>query len=221
VTLPYTEQAINLVSSHDEMAQLTGAVNTLVRLESGRFHGKNTDVQGFISCVTSRGIALDTIRAPLVVGAGGAARAVLAGLILEGCPSARIVNRTRANAERLLEEITPHRRFTKITIVPWEEREAALADTDMLVNATQLGMRGQPELPLSLEALPQSAPVVDLIYAPLETPLLRAASARGNVAIGGLHMLIHQAVPGFEEWFGVTPVISPRLYNYLAAQIPA
>jgi shikimate dehydrogenase len=179
-------------------------------------HGDNTDALGFVGSLDqAAGEAwAGTTRAALVLGAGGAARAVAAGLLDRGVPRLLVTNRTAQRA-REVAALDPDR----IAVVPWDEREAALAGVDLLVNATSLGMAGQAPLAIDLAALPPGAIVADIVYAPLETPLLAAARARGLRAVDGLGMLLHQAVPGFERWFGVRPVVTPALRARIVADL--
>ena len=139
-------------------------------------------------------------RPVMVLGAGGAARAILHGLIEAGASKILLANRTRGRAKALAEGFGP-----PVTVIAWEDRNRALAGCGLLVNATSLGMTGKPPLDIDLAALPADAVVADIVYSPLETPLLAAARARGNRTVDGLGMLLHQAVPGFERWFGVRP----------------
>ena len=146
----------------------------------------------------------------MILGAGGAARAVVVALLDGGVPEIRIVNRTTERAERLSEDIGgPFR------VYGWAERAAALGDAALLVNTTTLGMSGQPPLELALDRLPTAAVVNDIVYSPLETPLLAAAKARGNRVVDGLGMLLHQARPGFAAWFGVEPAVTPELRRFV------
>ena len=151
-----------------------------------------------------------------VLGAGGASRAVLVALTDAGAKEIRLLNRTPERAMALARElggpIVPH---------PWEEREGALGDAALVVNTTSLGMVGQPPLDLALTRLPREALVCDIVYVPLETPLLAAAKARGNPTVGGLGMLLHQARPGFRSWFGVMPEVTAELRRAIEATIPA
>jgi shikimate dehydrogenase len=203
VTLPHKEAAFALADEHDAAAAACGAVNTLV-FSDGRIFGRNTDGYGFVANL--RAHQVDPAAGPaLILGAGGAARAIGAALAAEG---ARIVfcNRTADRAEAL-----------GGTALAWEDRAAALPDFALLVNTTSLGMVGQPELDISLDAAPPRMAVADIVYAPLETRLLAQARGRNLVAVEGLGMLLHQAVPGFAAWFGVTPVVDTALYDAMMA----
>jgi shikimate dehydrogenase len=155
-------------------------------------------------------------RPMMVLGAGGAARAILHGLIQAGAAKIILANRTATRASTLAQSLGP-----RVSVVPWEERNRALAGCGLVVNATSLGMTGRPPLSIDLSALPLDATVADIVYSPLETPLLAAAKARGNRVVDGLGMLLHQAVPGFERWFGVRPAVTPELRAHVAAHLEA
>jgi shikimate dehydrogenase len=148
----------------------------------------------------------------VVLGAGGAARAVCVGLIDAGCPEIRLVNRTPERARRLAKVIDGN-----IKGIPWDQRQDVLSDATLFVNTTTLGMDGQPALELDLNALPSDAVVNDIVYAPLETPLLASARARGLTAVDGLGMLLHQAVPAFAAWFGIVPQVTPALRAHIVS----
>ena len=217
VTVPHKEAALAAVDRASDAARRIGAVNTIVIDADGQLEGSNTDGFGFLENLAA---ALPGWRASdgaaVLLGAGGAARAVAAALADGGAPEIRLVNRTPERARRLAAEIGgPFR------IVAWSERAAALADAALLVNATTLGMAGQPPLDLALSALPGDAVVNDIVYAPLETPLLAAARARGNRVVDGLGMLLHQARPGFAAWFGVAPQVTAALRDFVLAEVAA
>lgn len=207
ITQPHKLLAMPLMDSIDPMAEKIGAINCIVRRDDGSLHGFNSDWIGYI---TSLKVAKPGWRAdegPIVVlGAGGAARAVLFGLIHEGAKEIRLLNRTLATAQELA-SIAPH----IVKAYDWEERHSALVGCAMLINSTNQGMYGQPPLDIHLDALPKTAIVSDLIYIPLETPLLEAARLRGNLTVNGLEMLLHQAVPAFESWFDIKPEVTPEL----------
>jgi shikimate dehydrogenase len=152
----------------------------------------------------------------MVLGAGGAARAILHGLLEAGAAKILLANRTEDRARALAQGFG-----SRVSLVRWEDRNRALAGCGLLVNATNLGMTAKPPLDLDLSALPNDAIVADIVYSPLETPLLTAAKARGNRIVDGLGMLLHQAVPGFERWFGVRPEVTPELRAYVAANLGA
>ena len=215
VTVPHKEAAFALASTTDAFARRTGAVNTLSFTDDGKIHGSNTDGFGFLENLRQGAPGHDLTRGPaLVLGAGGAARAILVALADAGAPEIRLTNRTRARAEGLLAELG-----VRAQVIDWGDRKAALADAILLVNTTTLGMTGAPALDLPLEELPVEALVTDIVYSPPQTPLLRAAGARGNPVVDGLGMLLHQARPGFREWFGVDPEVTEDLRKFVAADL--
>ena len=201
VTVPLKEAALALAHRASDRAAAIGAANTLT-FDDGGFHADNTDGHGFLENLRRGAPGWDPAHGPAaVLGAGGASRAVLASLLDAGVPEIRLANRTRARAEALAAAFGPH-----VAVHDWTDAGATLDGVATVVNATSLGMKGQPPLDVDLAALPLGAVVTDLVYVPLETPLLAAARARGCTAVDGLGMLLHQAVPGFERWFGATPV---------------
>jgi shikimate dehydrogenase len=204
VTLPHKEAAFRLADAATERARRLEAANTLW-IEDGRVHADNTDVAGFIANLDQE-LGAWSARTALVLGAGGAARGVVAGLLERGISRIAIANRTDGKA-RDLAIFEP----TRIEPIAWSEIPARLAEADLLVNTTSLGMRGQPPLEIDLALLHSDAIVTDIVYVPLETPLLAQAKARRLRTVDGLGMLLHQAVPGFARWFGVTPKVTPRL----------
>jgi shikimate dehydrogenase len=205
-TVPHKEALLGLVDSIAPEARRIGAVNTLVIDADGRIEGRNTDGFGFIENLRTSPGWTAAAGPAVVLGAGGAARAVLAALLDTGAPEVRLVNRTAVRAEALAAAIGG-----PIAVHPWEQAERALAGAALLVNTTTLGMTGQPPLDLDLRTLPTEALVNDIVYVPLETPLLQAARARGNRTVDGLGMLLHQARPGFAAWFGAEPEVTPAL----------
>lgn len=214
VTVPHKERALELADMADDIAHAIGAANTLW-MENGSLHASNTDAFGFLANLDSQAQGWsDGAQTAVVLGAGGAARAVLKGLIDRGFKTVRLLNRTRSRAEALAQ-----RTGAAVRVGDWEERSAALEDCDLLVNTTTLGMTGSAPLEIDLGALPASAVVNDIVYAPLVTPLLSEASERGNVTVDGLGMLLHQAVPGFEKWFGVRPEVTGELRALIVADL--
>ena len=213
VTVPHKEEALALALADeaDDNAKRIGAANTLV-FRNGRIVASNTDGFGFLANLEQGAPGWQPEAPALVLGAGGAARAVIAALLDSGCRELRLCNRTVARAEVLRDTFGG-----SVRVVPWEEKEAALTDLGLLVNTTSLGMEGQPPLSLDLARLSASAVVNDLVYAPLETPLLAAARRQGNPAVDGLGMLLHQARPGFEAWFGVRPEVDAALRDFVLA----
>ena len=195
-------------------ARRLGAVNTVIFHEDGSVEGDNTDAFGFMENLREKAPRWNPDGAVTVLGAGGAVRAVCAGLLEAGVKEIRLVNRSEEKTRELARMFGP-----SIIPVPWDEREASLAGISLLVNGTSLGMSGSPPLDMALDSLPKTAVVYDIVYAPLETPLLRAAKARENPVVDGLGMLIHQARPAFEAWFGVLPDVTPELREILEADL--
>jgi shikimate dehydrogenase len=213
LTLPHKESALAVLDQIEPAARRIGAVNTIVVLPDGRLEGRNTDAFGFIENLRAARLGFSAAAGPaVVIGAGGGARAVIAALVDDGAPEIRLCNRS---TERAAEVATAF--AGSIRVVPWRSRADALAGAALLVNTTSLGMAGQPPLDLPLDALPRSAVVNDIVYVPLETPLLTAARARGNPVVDGLGMLLHQGRPGFAAWFGVLPEVTPALRQAVLA----
>ena len=213
-TVPHKDAALALCDRADAAARAIGAANTLV-FRDGKILASNSDAFGFLENLRQGHPGWRADAGPAaVLGAGGAARAVVWALLQEGAPEVRLVNRTLSRAEALARDLAGD--FgAAVTPLAWEGAgEAAgeaLDGAALLVNTTSLGMAGQPPLEIDLAALPGSALVTDIVYAPLETPLLGLARARGNPTVDGLGMLLHQARPGFEAWFGVAPEVTPEL----------
>jgi shikimate dehydrogenase len=215
VTVPHKEAVFAALMRHDAVAARLKAVNTIVTTPQG-LEGRNTDGYGFIANLFERAPGWRASDGPAVlVGAGGAARAIAAALESEGAPEIRIVNRTRARAVALASDL----RLEAPRIFDWEEAGRALEGASLLVNTTTLGMKGEKNLAIPLDPLPKSALVTDIVYTPLETGLLKAAAARGNPTVDGLGMLLHQAVPGFEAWFGTRPEVTPELRALVLADM--
>ena len=211
VTIPHKEAAFTLCDERDASALRAGAVNTLV-FQGGRILGSNTDGFGFMENLRAHAPAWRPETGPAVLlGAGGAARAIVAALLDAGVPEVVVVNRTAERAEELARALGGNIRAAA---------EPPLAGAALLVNTTSLGMTGQPSLEIDLSPLPIHAVVADAVYVPLETPLLRAARARGLAIVPGLGMLLHQARPGFALWFGVEPVVDQALHDAVAGDIP-
>ena len=213
VTIPHKEAVMTLCDRVDETAQRIGAVNTLV-FEGETILGSNSDAFGFIENLKTGAAGHDLTAAPgLLLGAGGAARAVAVALLDAGLPELLICNRSPERAEALAAALG-----TRVKALSWSARAEALSDLGLLVNSTSLGMSGHPPLDLSLDLLPVRALVTDLVYTPLETPLLAAAKARGCSVVAGLGMLLHQARPGFRAWFGVDPEVTPELRAFVLGE---
>jgi shikimate dehydrogenase len=210
VTIPHKVAAFELCDVVDASAHRAGAVNTLV-FEDGRITGSNTDGWGFIANLRAHGVAPDDGPA-LILGAGGSARAIAAALLAEGV-RVTIANRSPDRASRLAADLPG------LTVLPWDQRADALHDHTLLINTTSLGMTGAPPLEIDLAGAPDTMAVADIVYVPLETPLLAAARARGLRTVDGLGMLLYQAVPGFQAWFGVTPQVDDALRRFVAADL--
>nr|TFG55349.1 MAG: shikimate dehydrogenase [Hyphomicrobiales bacterium] len=220
VTIPHKEAAYKLSATLDEDARVTGAVNLLIfedqKTHGKKIHGRNTDVLGFSSALKEALGDEAARRGPCVVlGAGGAARAIIVALVRSGAEEIRILNRTRARATATAASLGS----SQLKIFDWGDWHAAFADAGLLVNTTSLGMTGKNKLDISLDALPVTAGVSDIVYNPLQTELLGAALARGQRTMDGLGMLMHQAVPAFEAWFGVRPIVSAALRANLEAKL--
>jgi shikimate dehydrogenase len=213
LTIPHKEAALKIVNTVDPLARRIGAVNCVVVAADGSLEGQNHDAFGYIESVREAQPSWRADAGPIVViGAGGGARAVLVGLIDQGAREIRLVNRTLTRAEALAHELGG-----AITALSWVERERALDGAAMLVNATNQGMVGAPPLDLALDRLPVSALVSDIVYIPRETALIAAARKRGNPTVNGLGMLLHQARPAFQAWFGIMPEVTPQLRAMIEA----
>ena len=214
VTVPYKEIAYRAVAETDDVAAALGAVNTL-SIESGRLIGSNTDSYGFLANLDASAPGWDEGgEAAIVLGAGGASRAVVWSLLQRGLKPVVVINRSAERAARLAAAFD-----ADIRVSPWSELGEWLSNASLLVNATSLGMTKQPPLSLDIARLAEGAVVSDLVYVPLETELLAEARRHGHPTVGGLGMLIHQAVPGFEKWFGVRPEVTAELHDLIAADI--
>ncbi len=220
LTIPHKVAAMAHMDEIDPLARRMGAMNLVVVGAQGRLTGFNTDGFGFWQSLMDAQPQFRADAGPVVVlGAGGAARAVVLSLLERGAPRVRLLNRTEAKAEQLAAELGGAGAHGLIDVLPWAEREAALEGCALLVNTTSLGMQDQPPLALRLDALPRSALVCDVIYVPLETPLLQQARERGHVTVNGLGMLMNQARPAFQAWFGVMPEITPELKQAMLATL--
>jgi shikimate dehydrogenase len=212
VTIPHKERALAL-SIPDARARAVGAANTLW-YDGDDLHSTNTDVEGFINNLDACAPEWDRIEDALVLGAGGSSRAVVFGLIERGIKRVYLANRTIERARALADQFG-----ASVHPVAWETIADLLPRVGLLVNTTSLGMHGQPALEVDVGLLPSRAVVADLVYVPLETPLLAAARARGLKAADGLGMLLHQAVRGFELWFGQRPAVTPELRALVEADL--
>jgi len=212
VTRPHKERALEL-SKPDDRARAVGAANTLW-YRDGELCSTNTDVEGFINNLDASAPGWDEAEDALVLGAGGASRAVVFGLIERGIKRVHLVNRTMTRAEAVADQFG-----ARVQPVAWDAIDGLLRRARLLVNTTSLGMPGQPALELDVSLLPPQAVVADLVYVPLQTPLLAAAQARGLKTADGLGMLLHQAVRGFELWFGQRPEVTPELRELVEADL--
>jgi shikimate dehydrogenase len=215
VTVPHKQAALEC-SVPDERARAVGAANTLW-LDNGVLRSTNSDVEGFLNNLDACAPHWDRgLRNAMVIGAGGAARAVIYALLERGVGSVVLANRTERRTHDLSERFGG-----RLRSIPWDERDAALTNASLFVNTTTLGMTGQPALTIDIGRLPAQAIVAELVYAPLVTPLLLAARARGLRTADGLGMLMHQAVRGFWQWFGTKPEVTPQLRALLEADLAA
>lgn len=210
VTVPHKEAALAAVDEADAHARHIGAVNTIVVGDDGRLLGSNTDGFGFMENIAATTPDWRRDRAAVILGAGGASRAIIVALIDAGVPEIRIANRTQARAKALVDEFAG-----PCSTVPWEQRARCLDSAGLLVNTTTLGMNGTSVLDIALDGLPGDAVVTDIVYTPLITPLLASAAARGLRVVDGLGMLLHQARPGFAAWFGHEPEVTDELRRFV------
>jgi shikimate dehydrogenase len=219
LTLPHKIGIMPLLDHIHPLAARIGAVNTVIKRSDGTLEGRNSDGFGFMEALRYNAPHWSADAGPVaVLGAGGAARAIVATLVDEGVPELRLANRTRSAAVDLGVAFTPDD-GRRIVVDNWDDRGQTLRDVTLLVNTTSLGMKGQPPLDLDLSHLPRSAAVYDIVYVPLETALLAAARARGNRCVDGLGMLLHQGRVGFEAWFGVKVDVSAGQRRAVAADL--
>jgi shikimate dehydrogenase len=215
LTIPHKEAAVALMDEIDAAASHIGAVNCVVARPDGRLRGLNTDAFGFLQAILERYPDWRADKGPaVVIGAGGASRAILWSLVDQGAREIRLVNRTPERAEQLARSFGP-----PVRTVAWAGRHDAVKDAALLVNATNQGMVGQPALALDVELLPRHATVCDIVYTPLQTPLLLAAQQRGCRIVDGLGMLLHQARPAWKEWFGIEPEVTSELRSLIEADL--
>lgn len=205
ITVPHKEQVFQFADVVTEDAKAIGAANTLW-YENDQLIAGNTDGYGFITHLKESAPSWDQSKPAMVLGAGGASRALLFALLKEGISEIKLTNRTIERAENLAKEFGE-----KIKVINWEEKEHHLDDCSLLVNSTSLGMTGSAPLEIDISSLPKTAICYDIVYAPLETQLLKDAKSLGLGTVDGLGMLLHQAVPGFEKWFGVRPKVTDEL----------
>ena len=213
VTVPFKEEVLGLADLATDRAAIIGAANTLIFRADGRIHADNTDGYGFIENIRSAQPDWTAVGGPTaVLGAGGAARAVVSTLLEAGSPEVRVANRTRARAERLKSDFG-----IRVTVWDWTQAGVMMEGAITVINTTSLGMVGKAPLKLSLDELTPTAVVNDIVYAPVETELLKRARAQGCRVVDGLGMLLHQALPGFERWFGQRPVVDENLRRAVLA----
>jgi shikimate dehydrogenase len=215
VTVPHKEAAFRLVDRKDAAAEEIGAVNTLW-LQNGALHGSNTDAYGFAANLDERAPGWSEVDAAVVLGAGGAARAIVHALLSRGIAEVRILNRTRARAQELADAFG-----SKVSAHDLSGAVELVSDVGLVVNTTVLGMDGDNGLPADPENMREGTLVTDIVYVPLETPFLAAARRRGLKTADGLGMLLHQAVPGFERWFGVRPAVTEELRQRVLTSMEA
>ncbi len=214
ITIPHKEKVLAIADLVTDRAAVMGAANTLIFRSDGKIHADNTDGYGFIENLRQGAPDWDPMAGPAaVIGAGGAARAVVASLIEVGVTDIRLTNRTRARSEALKQEFG-----TKITVFDWVQAGTAIEDAGTVVNASALGMTGKSEFRIPLDGLSPDAVVTDLVYTPLDTAFLKAARERGCRTVEGLGMLLHQAAPAFERWFGVRPEVDEAARNAVLGQ---
>jgi len=211
ITIPYKEKVLKIADKISDRAALVGAANTLTFLQNGGIYADNTDGYGFLQNIKSKYKDWSAREGITVVfGAGGASRAILAALIEDGASDIILANRTRSRADQLRSELG-----AKIKVVEWMKIQNYLSEASTIINTTSLGMVGKTDLPIPLNALKKNTLVTDIVYTPIETHLLATAAKMGCRTVDGLGMLIHQAIPGFERWFGIKPGDSQALRELL------
>ena len=214
VTIPYKEKVLKIADKISDRAAIIGAANTLTFLQDGTIYADNTDGYGFLQNIKCKYNDWSAGEGTSVVfGAGGASRAILGALIEDGANEVILANRTRSRADQLRSDFG-----AKIKVVDWMKVQNYLSDASTVINATSLGMDGKADLPIPLQGLNKNTLVTDIVYTPLNTPLLENAAKRGCRTVDGLGMLIHQAIPGFERWFGMKPDVSENLRKLLISQ---
>lgn len=214
ITIPHKETAFKLMDLTDKHAERLGAVNTVV-VRDGKLFGTNTDGEGFIRSLKQQaGGWSGEKKSCVILGAGGATRAIICALFDDGVDTIYLTNRTYQRAQDVADELK-----LNIQLVPWTERSDVLSQSDLLINTTSLGMTHFPPLEIDFSLLKHSSIVADIVYAPLETELLKTARLRGHQTIDGLGMLLHQAVRGFDLWFGITPEVTDELRELIVADL--
>lgn len=216
VTIPHKEKAFEAAAEREASAVAVGAANTLW-LANGRLHAANTDTYGYMTYLAHEAEDWSRRDAPVaILGAGGAARAIIYGFLEAGVAEVRLFNRSHGRAEALARDFGP-----RVKPMPWEQRSLASTEAAVLVNTTSVGLKGEGSLDMDFTDFHPDCIVSDIVYVPLETPLIRDARRHGLRTVDGLGMLLHQAVPGFEKWFGVRPEVTDELYELVAADIEA
>lgn len=213
ITVPHKEKVFHFADIITDEAKAIGAANT-IWFENGKMVAGNTDAYGFITHLTTSAPEWNSNQPAMVLGAGGASRAIIYALLQKNVPQIFLTNRTMARAESVVAEFG-----SKIKVISWDEKADHLASCGLLVNTTSLGMAGSEPLNLNIDTLPDTAICYDIVYAPLETELLKNARTKGAIAIDGLGMLLHQAVPGFEKWFGHRPAVTTELRDLIIADL--
>lgn len=216
VTIPHKEAIFALADETEEVAELIGAANTLW-LEDGKLNATNTDAYGFAANLDAEAPDWDTGKKAVVLGAGGASRAILFSLIERGFSDIVLVNRTVARAEELAKRFGSD----SINAAQLPALDDALVGADLFVNTSSLGMEGSATPELDFSVMAENALVTDIVYAPLVTPFIKTAKAQGLATVDGLGMLLHQAVPGFEKWFGTRPEVDAQLRAMTVADLEA
>lgn len=222
ITLPHKQEMLPYVDQLTSAAKACGAVNTVYE-KKGVWHGDNSDASGCMAhLLTSAKLSSLCDKNITIIGAGGAARGVAYGAIIQHTAKLHVINRTAARAEALVSAVQSYAKESVIEAYIMEDAAGILPDTDILIQTTSCGMEGQPPLDAAIDValLPDHAVVYDIVYQPLITPLLKAAQGRGLTCVDGLGMLLHQAVPGFEAWFGVRPEVTPELRTYIEGLLP-
>jgi shikimate dehydrogenase len=215
LTIPHKQEALKFVDEVDPVGRSMGAISCVVVRPDGSLRGSNNDGYGFIENILEHAPQTRFDAGPIaVIGAGGGARAVIWGLAERGAKEIRLVNRTKARAQQIADEFN-----VSIKPVDWADRNLALEDCSMVVNTTSQGMVGMAPLDIDLARLPRYALVTDIVYTPLETPLLKAARLRGNPTVDGLGMLLHQARPAWQAWFNLDPKVTPELREMIEATL--
>lgn len=217
LTMPHKQAAMKIVDHVHPLAARVGAINTVVVCPDGSLEGRNTDVFGFLEDLRFHNVVLKD-KVAVVLGSGGAARAILVALMDSGCNEIHIVNRSQHKAEEMQGQMKEQENHNGLKVFGWDQMERALSGASFVVNTTSLGMTGQPMLDIDLSRLPFDAAVVDIITSPQVTEFLKHAQQKGLKAIDGLGMLLHQARPGFAAWFGKDPEVTDELRRYVTEQ---